>query len=763
MTTALTLIAHRVFNRKPRKTAAFIFAVLLCYLLYKWTIPSTIPTQPFLTTHRKVFSLPAQEPLKQWLIVQLTEHPEICTRLAMSFPGWTIALVGVKSFSDHSHSRCRYFSSQDAQDFWNSNRMTLLGENNPSLLQVAYLQAVKEKADVIYLPDANLDLRELSMPSIAHPQSSFQGLTYIPESGHYFDPNVHFGCNISSAYLPSEQSTIYKLCTFPQSPVIQTPAIVGPLQLVIAQDFSDALLQENIRYCDSYAPPVLLHPGTFAPMHFNNSAFLYDAFWALPFQFELSIWDDLQWSFILQRLIGLTGSNNQTNSVLVHFQGIQDKIPPAIAIKTESVRVKLLEFRCNVDSFVDCASNLLSDLSNEKFIENSTVESFLKWLKMLQMMGYRFPSIIHQGLSSSIDCSEEHIKFHPLNFSTAMITKPYLPKPMLPVSNLDFISQLYHSTCDSVKIPSANNIDFARPRVQYSEILLLVIFNGPVYAALPYFEALYRSFFPNIVYCGPGHPNYQILQNFKQLKISFISYHKSPKGHVEGALNYECLSIAMKMNYNVQGYLTIADDMVLSLSSIKNHTDHFDSVWYLSKDDIRIGEITRLRECHLGKCDVPTDWAWWGKYIVSVIKLFDYFDNNEHNSTLIRDCYQQLKLLNGAERRPNGGYSDVFYIPKRLASPFSQLADIFFNFQVFFEIAVPTIIQCLEFPDEFQTLKGLKLWGKNRTSLGLYFTPQDMMGMNFIHPTKWKSLSFGEKNKVKFYCNKVMPFMHDHN
>jgi hypothetical protein len=51
-------------------------------------------------THRKVSSPPAKAPLNQWLIVQLTEHPEICTRLALSFPDWTIALVGVKSFSD---------------------------------------------------------------------------------------------------------------------------------------------------------------------------------------------------------------------------------------------------------------------------------------------------------------------------------------------------------------------------------------------------------------------------------------------------------------------------------------------------------------------------------------------------------------------------------------------------------------------------------------------------------------------------------------
>ncbi|ELU15610.1 hypothetical protein CAPTEDRAFT_201273 [Capitella teleta] len=398
----------------------------------------------------------------------------------------------------------------------------------------------------------------------------------------------------------------------------------------------------------------------------------------------------------------------------------------------------------------------------KKFIEKSTVESFLNWLKMLQRIGYRFPSIIHQGLSSSMDCSEETIEFHPINFSTAMITKPYLPKPMFPVANLDFISQLYHSTCDSVKMPFVNNIDFARPLVQYSEILLLVIFNGPVYAALPYVEALYRSFFPNIVYCGPGHPNYNILQNLKQLKISFISYHKSPKGHVKGAFNYECLSIAIKMNYNVQGYLTIADDMVLFPSSIKNHTNHFDSVWFLPKGRIRIAEITRLRECRRGICDVPTDkWPWWRKYIVAVIKLFDHFDNNEHNSTLIHDCYQQLKFLNGAERRPNGGYADVFYIPKRLASPFSQLADIFFDFQVFLEIAVPTIIQCLEFPDEFQTLKGLGLWKQDRTSPWTYFTPQDMVGINFLHPTKWKSLSFGAKNNTEFYCNKIMPYMHD--
>ncbi|ELU17568.1 hypothetical protein CAPTEDRAFT_210933, partial [Capitella teleta] len=680
-------------------------------------------------THRKVSSPPAKAPLNQWLIVQLNEHPEICTRLALSFPDWTIALVGMKSFSDRSHLSCRYFASQDAQHFWNSNRMAPLGEIYPSLMQVAYLQAVKENADVIYLPDPNLDLRELSMPSIAPPHSSFQGLTYIPENGHYFDPNVHFGCNISSAYLPSEQSTIYKLCTFPQSPVIQTPAIVGPLQLVIAQDFSDALLQENIRYCDSYAPPVLLHPGTFAPMHFHNSAFLYDAFWALPFQFELSIWDNLQWSFILQRLIGLTGSNNKTNSVLVHIQDVQDELPPAIAIKTESVRVKLLEFQCNVDSFVDCASNLLSDLSNEKFIEKSTVESFLNWLKMLQRIGYRFPSIIHQGLSSSMDCSEETIEFHPINFSTAMITKPYLPKPMFPVANLDFISQLYHSTCDSVKMPFVNNIDFARPLVQYSEILLLVIFNGPVYAALPYVEALYRSFFPNIVYCGPGHPNYNILQNLKQLKISFISYHKSPKGHVEGAFNYECLSIAIKMNYNVQGYLTIADDMVLFPSSIKNHTNHFDSVWFLPK-----GKSELLKSPGYGSA------------------VAEYATSPQISG---------LKFLNGAERRPNGGNADVFYIPKRLASPFSQLADIFFDFQVFLEIAVPTIIQCLEFPDEFQTLKGLGLWKQDRTSPWIYFTPQDMVGMNFMHPTKWKSLSFGAKNNTEFYCNKIMPYMHD--
>jgi hypothetical protein len=55
----------------------------------------------FAVPERHLLASPQTPPLNQWLIVQITDHPEICTRLAMSFSGWNIALVGIKSFSNH--------------------------------------------------------------------------------------------------------------------------------------------------------------------------------------------------------------------------------------------------------------------------------------------------------------------------------------------------------------------------------------------------------------------------------------------------------------------------------------------------------------------------------------------------------------------------------------------------------------------------------------------------------------------------------------
>jgi hypothetical protein len=225
------------------------------------------------------------------------------------------------------------------------------------------------------------------------------------------------------------------------------------------------------------------------------------------------------------------------------------------------------------------------------------------------------------------------------------------------------------------------------------------------------------------------------------------------------------MSTAVKMNYNVEGYLTISDDLFISALAVKPKMDFMNSVWFLPKKQIRIGEILKLRECRLGMCDFYPHWTWWEEFRPAVIQLFYTFQKIAPQSPVVHQCYSQLKAVNGADFRPCGGYSDIYYIPKRLASSFSVLVDIFLKHQVFLEIAIPTIIQCLEVPEEVQSLEPLVLWEEDRIFPWKYFTPKDMIGKHFMHPTKWGFLADKKSNVsaevTDFYCKKIVPFMHD--
>jgi len=318
--------------------------------------------------------------------------------------------------------------------------------------------------------------------------------------------------------------------------------------------------------------------------------------------------------------------------------------------------------------------------------------------------------------------------------------------------------------CTKLKTDTTNDVrvDLSRSWQQYGDVLLLVTFNKDHYESLPYVEALYRSFFPSILYCGPGHPDYTRFPALRSLNLSFVSYGETPEGHVDGALNYRCLTYAVDMHYSVAGYLAMADDILLPVHPLSKLMDaHRGVTWYLPPGEVRVGEVLKLRECRLGMCDFHPHWDWWEEYRPNIIQLFYKIHKLENYSPLVHRCHKQLIQLNNADMRPCGGYSDIYYIPKRIAGDFSELAKLFLQHSIFLEIAVPTIIRCLETPEDIQPLQGKQLWERDRTSPWIYFTPRDLVGKHYLHPTKWSGLARGDSNATEFYCNKVMPFMHD--
>jgi len=95
------------------------------------------------------------------------------------------------------------------------------------------------------------------------------------------------------------------------------------------------------------------------------------------------------------------------------------------------------------------------------------------------------------------------------------------------------------------------------------------------------------------------------------------------------------------------------------------------------------------------------------------------WNNNVHNL---------WKVTGGIYNWP-AAFSDFYYIPKSFSSPFSVLAKVFFQHQVFLEMAIPAIVYTLD-PNLIHTY-GYDIWGESRFNYHLYNTSVD-----WIHPVK---------------------------
>ena len=138
----------------------------------------------------------------------------------------------------------------------------------------------------------------------------------------------------------------------------------------------------------------------------------------------------------------------------------------------------------------------------------------------------------------------------------------------------------------------------------------LIFFNSTIYNNIVYLEDLYRKYFNQIIYCGPVASHFSsFYRDFKQP----ISYIEVP--NTQGYVAHGCLTRAMMVNYHVNGYLEMADDVILNpwtLGSIPR-----DRFWF--QKDLRIA--SRLQETFNDfAIAVPVPlWPWikddqkWGK------------------------------------------------------------------------------------------------------------------------------------------------------
>ncbi len=539
-----------------------------------------------------------------------------------------------------------------------------------------------------------------------------------------FDVATYLGCcgkKKATCYrkgLPTENA-VFSRCG---PPAIQSHLVVG-----------------QAIYCNPQAPSLSIPAGTLVQFNPGVALYSHQAFWALPFVHEIN--EDTKfnqiWPFIVQKLLWMSGNN-----LMIHSQGqmVQDSMNDS---DYTGILNTIMNLKCHSLKFEMCLLELMGHTADKNQFDPKILPQLHAWLQTLRNLGYSFGN-------TSANLKDPCLVYPTIYESVAQ------PRKLMTNFSSKEISNVFSNTCSTEKKNFAMlAAKITEPFVKFVDILLIVVFNTPHYQSIPYVETLYRPFFPNILYCGPGIPDFKS-QSLKNLRFNFYSFGKMKNNYQAGSFNYLCMIGAINMNYPVAGFLFSSDDLIFSVSQIstfdKNRTWFF-PVWDSIIDDV-LDPIISL----------------WGfkKFKTQVQSLLFRMEKHENDSSIIGQCYNQLKQLNGGPYRVNGGLADLYYIPKRLAPKIAVLGSLFLEEDIFLEIAVPTILQCteslknvVELIGEYRRNDKHEPWKK--------FTKERFFDRSYIyiHPTKWSPLSpEGHHRKVsvlvrQFFCSKVLPWLHD--
>lgn len=229
------------------------------------------------------------------------------------------------------------------------------------------------------------------------------------------------------------------------------------------------------------------------------------------------------------------------------------------------------------------------------------------------------------------------------------------------------------------------------------DILLIINYNYPYYQSIPFLKKIYRHYFPHIIFYGPKEdPSVELCKHFK------------------GYFSYEALSLAMKKYPMFKGYLFVHDDCFINFWNLQRFDK--DKIWICS------GGLMVSRDL----VDYNGQWMWWKSiWGISAYRKV-YCDLSSAYKSLLDKNFGDKVLKK---------YSDVVYIPAKYQKETIELCNLCRKYNLFLEIAVPTICACLDYKENWEIISGIVLWkDKRKNPLEYYNKAKD-----FIHPLKFGS------------------------
>jgi hypothetical protein len=526
----------------------------------------------------------------------------------------------------------------------------------------------------------------------------------------------------------------------------------------------------NINF-DPSSPSVQYPLFLFSPYNSQNTLIHYDAFWSLylprtvPFRLT-DIWRSY-WSQRLLWLINGTVQFNGPNAFQlrnVHSYLKDFKEETDMYLKTEDlVKFLLFKWKCTKTTFYECLLDLSISMAQYGFWDHEEVDSIKNWIDDLKSVDYLEPQIVY----FEIDTNETNRTICLNEISSTHFPVRYTPKFQKPI-------EMETYCCNGSSFDAYNNFESFNFLIEFcksnnytlgttptfsssnssksSNITLLVTFNTQV---RPFniiaLKHLHASYFNNIIFCGKDILK-QLDAEIGAFKM-FDSYTFIELDTVNGYFHYYCMTKAIEMGFVTDGILLMSDDVLLK----SWHLHKFDKnkIWYPFSM-----KVYCQNEMFRGNPKLKA-WNWWRTRmgVDAVLNLLDYFKKvqnglirvTKENLNLINNFLNQLDKVNANKSnftRVCVHGSDFFYLNSKNFMAYHFISSLFRQFNVFLEIAVPTILAGLESENNIYLINGTYIWFR-QISLNIY----DSLGY-FAHPvkiSKYHNTPYG-----KIFCDKYI-------
>ncbi|XP_050417609.2 uncharacterized protein LOC126831048 isoform X2 [Patella vulgata] len=574
---------------------------------------------------------------------------------------------------------------------------------------LCYLYAIANGALQIYEigPGVNLNSIQLQNPTHRTEKSWREyGLVYFKSA--YFKPHIHFYTDQSCSYRLRQVHPLIKHGMV----VYSDPGIAKPVNLT------------------NRAPPVFLSPGVFSYFSIKNTLYTHEALWALftPQTSPMHL-SDVCRNLINQRLLweigGTVGFYSPSAIIESRSPVLASAQQASIARKEKRLLLNfLLKWRCASScSFFECMIQITKDLARNKtfgFFDSQNTALVEAWLEDLSSHGYREPPRVEWKVI--VDGSKTELS---LNESRVIYTRP---KRTLTLPE--------HVTAMSTICP--NMTKSVKPSQKSENILLLVIFNFPHYGNIPSLHKTYSYSFSKIVYCGSHIDQFRNKSAEFGFNVTFIEL--GHKYMLNGAYFYRCMEKVMRMNYDVEGYLLIGDDVLINPWRIQSYPKN--KMW-LPK-----GNYARLSMKKPG-------WVHWDAFYgrEAMKRLLNVLETN-YSERYERFKHNFIRNTGCDDGVPYGG-SDIVYIPKILKDDALFYLELFSNHSIFLEIAVHSIVFGMQPEENVFKLPGAYLWtGAQKSRTYSFFKPS----IFFLHPFKFGP-ELKKRTGKEFFCTQYVPYL----